>query len=62
MAALVHAISLPLAQEAAEEGKRIIIAMLLVGLTFIAVIALGELYDWRLRRKKAAKRGRRRAI
>ena len=62
MVALVTALSLPLAQEAAEEGKRIIIAMLLVGLTFIAVIALGELYDWRHRRRAAAKRGRRRAL
>ena len=51
MAALVLALSLPLAQEAAEEGKKIIIAMLLVGLTFIAVIALGELSTWRQRRR-----------
>jgi hypothetical protein len=32
---------LPLA-DAAEEGKRVIIGMLIVGLVFIGVIALGE--------------------
>ena len=31
-----------LAQSAAEEGKNIITGMLIVGLIFIAVIALGE--------------------
>ncbi len=41
------ALSLPLASEdAAEEGFKIIVAMLLVGLTFLAVIALGELSRW----------------
>jgi hypothetical protein len=40
------ALTLPLAQDAAEEGKKIITAMLLVGLVFIGVIALGELSRW----------------
>jgi hypothetical protein len=31
-----------LAATAAEEGKRVIIAMLIVGLIFVGVIALGE--------------------
>jgi hypothetical protein len=31
-----------LAADAAEEGKKVIIAMLLVGLVFLSVIALGE--------------------
>lgn len=31
-----------LAADAAEEGKKVITAMLLVGLVFIGVIALGE--------------------
>jgi hypothetical protein len=30
----------------AEEGRNIILAMLVVGLVFIAVIALGELTHW----------------
>jgi len=29
-----------------EEGKRIVIAMLITGLIFISVIALGELTHW----------------
>jgi hypothetical protein len=32
--------------DAATEGKKVITAMLLVGLVFIAVIALGELSRW----------------
>jgi hypothetical protein len=46
MNALATALSIPLAQEvpsAAEEGKKIITAMLIVGLIFVGVIALGEL-------------------
>jgi hypothetical protein len=31
---------------AAEEGRNIIVGMLLVGLVFIAVIALGETSRW----------------
>ncbi len=31
---------------AAEEGKRIVLSMLVVGLIFIGVIALGELARW----------------
>ena len=43
----------------AEEGKRIIIGMLLVGLTFIAVILLGQLSRYlgaRRRERRAAAR------
>jgi heme/copper-type cytochrome/quinol oxidase subunit 2 len=35
---------------AAEEGKDIVLSMLVVGLVFLGVIALGELNDWRRRR------------
>lgn len=35
-----------LAQTAAEEGRRIIIAMLIVGLVFIAVAAGGETWHY----------------
>ena len=37
--------------DAAEEGRKIIIAMTLVGLTFLVVIALGELAEWLARRR-----------
>jgi hypothetical protein len=37
---------LPLAKTAAQEGKEVIIAMLVVGLIFLSVIVLGELGRW----------------
>jgi hypothetical protein len=37
---------LPLAKTAAEEGKDVITAMLVVGLVFLGVIVLGELTKW----------------
>ena len=37
---------LPLAKTAAEEGKDIITAMLVVGLVFLAVIVIGEVTHW----------------
>jgi hypothetical protein len=40
-----------LAKTAAEEGRDIILAMLVVGLVFLAVIAVGELNDRRNRRR-----------
>jgi hypothetical protein len=42
---MLAALSLPLA-DAAEEGLHIIIGMLVVGLIFIAVIALGDTLHW----------------
>jgi predicted membrane protein len=36
---------------AAEEGRNIIVSMLVVGLVFVAVIFLGDLNDWRMRRR-----------
>ena len=35
-----------LAATAAEEGKKVVLSMLVVGLIFISVIALGELSHW----------------
>ena len=34
------------AKTAAEEGKQVITAMLIVGLIFVGVIAVGELTRW----------------
>jgi NADH:ubiquinone oxidoreductase subunit 4 (subunit M) len=45
-------LSLPLAADAAEEGKRVITWMLIVGLVFIAVIALGETSRWLRHRRR----------
>jgi hypothetical protein len=36
---------------AAEEGRDIVLSMLVVGLVILAVVALGELSDWRGRRR-----------
>jgi heme/copper-type cytochrome/quinol oxidase subunit 2 len=41
--------------DAAEEGRNVILSMLVVGLVFLAVIALGELNNWRIRRRKRAR-------
>jgi hypothetical protein len=47
MAALTTLLlSLPLAADAAEEGKKIIFWMLAVGLIFVAVIVVGETSRW----------------
>jgi hypothetical protein len=37
--------------DAAEEGKKVIIGMLITGLIFIAVIALGQLSKWAAHRR-----------
>jgi hypothetical protein len=42
-----------LAKTAAEEGRDIILGMLVVGLVFLAVIALGELYSWSKHRRQS---------
>jgi hypothetical protein len=39
------------AETAAEEGKKTILAMLIVGLIFLSVVAIGELTHW-LRSKR----------
>jgi heme/copper-type cytochrome/quinol oxidase subunit 2 len=47
---------LPLAAEsAAQEGRKIIYGMLIVGLVFIGVIALGQTSRWFTHRRKARK-------
>lgn len=40
-----------LASDVAEEGRNIILSMLVVGLIFIGVIALGQLFNWLGHRK-----------
>jgi hypothetical protein len=39
--------------DAAQEGKKIVTAMLVVGLIFVAVIALGQLSKWASHRRHA---------
>lgn len=47
--------------DAASEGGRVILAMLIVGLIFLAVILLGELTHWAGERRRARRRARRSA-
>ena len=35
-----------LAETAAQEGKKVVLSMLVVGLVFLSVITLGELAHW----------------
>jgi predicted membrane protein len=57
MSLLTAAVLFAQAQEVqldpAEEGRKVIIGMLIVGLTFIAVIALGQLAEWAADRRAA---------
>ena len=52
MAAALAATLLPLLADAAEEGKKVITAMLVVGLVFLSVILLGETLHWLRRRRR----------
>ena len=47
------AFALWLAADAAEEGKKVILGMLIVGLVFVSVIALGETSKALSHRRKA---------
>ena len=42
----------PVLADAAEEGRNVVLSMLVVGLVFIAVILLGELNTWFSHRRK----------
>jgi hypothetical protein len=42
-----------------SEGTHVILGMLVVGLVFLAVIALGELTHWAGARRRARRRARR---
>jgi len=43
---------------AAEEGKDVILSMLVVGLVFVGVIALGEAVHYAAKKRKQAERNR----
>jgi hypothetical protein len=50
--------SLEFLADAAEEGRNVILSMLVVGLIFLVVIGLGELNSYRAAKRKQAKLGR----
>jgi hypothetical protein len=44
--------------DAAEEGRKVVLSMLVVGLVFVGVILLGELSEYLGHKRKAAKQRR----
>jgi hypothetical protein len=56
MAPLAWLMLLAKVESAATEGKKIITAMLITGLVFIAVIALGQTSRWLSHRRHARRR------
>jgi heme/copper-type cytochrome/quinol oxidase subunit 2 len=58
MLATVATLLLPLAQDAAEEGKKIITAMLIVGLIFLGVVLIGEGFRYLGHRRQQRARAR----
>ena len=38
---------------AADEGKDVVLSMLVVGLVFVALVVLGDLWAWRARKRHA---------
>ncbi|HEX2345588.1 MAG TPA: hypothetical protein VHI12_03300 [Gaiellaceae bacterium] len=52
---MTFALALLLAKTAAEEGRDIVLSMLVVGLVFVAVILLGDLYNLRARKRHNAR-------
>jgi heme/copper-type cytochrome/quinol oxidase subunit 2 len=56
MLATLASLLLPVAQDAAEEGKKIITWMLIVGLVFLGVILVGEGFRYLGQRRKARAR------
>ena len=50
--AAMAALLLTLLADTAEEGRNIILGMLVTGLVFIAVIALGEFSKWARHRRR----------
>jgi heme/copper-type cytochrome/quinol oxidase subunit 2 len=41
------------AKTAAEEGKEVVLSMLVVGLVFVGVVVLGDVWNWRARKRHA---------
>ena len=53
MNALANALVLAAEKTPAEEGREVVIAMLIVGFTFLGVILIGQLLRWMGHRRKA---------
>ena len=55
---MLASVLLPVAADAAEEGKKIITWMLFVGLAFVAVVLLGDGLELLRRRRSQRRRAR----
>jgi hypothetical protein len=44
----------PVLADAAEEGADIVLSMLVVGLVLVAVVLIGDVYNWARGRSKAS--------
>jgi ABC-type sugar transport system substrate-binding protein len=55
VAAMLAALApvLAAAKTAAEEGKEVVLSMLVVGLVFVGVVVLGDVWHWRARKRHA---------
>jgi hypothetical protein len=53
MNALANALVLAAEKTPAEEGREVVIAMLIVGCTFLGVILVGQLLRWMGHKRKA---------
>jgi hypothetical protein len=51
-------IALQLLADAADEGRKVVLSMLVVGLVFLVVIAIGELTHYAAHKRSARKRSR----
>ena len=45
----------PFLADAAEEGKDVILSMLVVGLVFVGVVLVADLYNWRARKRHSSR-------
>ncbi|HET9461652.1 MAG TPA: hypothetical protein VI540_00615 [Gaiellaceae bacterium] len=42
----------PFLADAAEEGKDVVLSMLVVGLVFVGVVLVGDLWNWRAHKRR----------
>ena len=45
----------PFLADAAEEGKYVILSMLVVGLVIVGAVLVGDLYNWRARKRHSSR-------
>jgi hypothetical protein len=43
----------PVLADAAEEGRNVVLSMLVVGLVFVGAIVIGDVWSWRSHKRRA---------